>query len=109
MKIDVTVNGNVCVLAPDGRLDAMNAPLVKQRFEELVKNYRQFVMDLKSVDFLDSTGLGTLVACLKTVTECNGNIKVANLQDKARMVFEITRAHRIFDIFDDAGSAVDSF
>lgn len=67
---------------------------------------RNVVVDLAGVDFLDSSGLGTLVALLKRVSERGGDLKVAGLQKKVRMVFEITRAYKVFDIFDNASEAL---
>jgi anti-sigma B factor antagonist len=77
-----------------------------QAAEAEVKN---FVIDLEDVDFMDSAGLGTLIAVLKRVTEQGGDMKVACLQKKPRMVFEITRAYKVFEIFDTVDEAVKTF
>ncbi|HOH47134.1 MAG TPA: STAS domain-containing protein, partial [Candidatus Cloacimonadota bacterium] len=66
-------------------------------------------LDMAECDFIDSTGLGTIVACLKSASQGGGDIRIARLQDKPRMVFDITRAHKIFDIFDDLDAAIQSF
>jgi len=63
------------------------------------------VVDLSGVDFLDSSGLGSLIALLKRVSERGGDMKIAGLQKKVRMVFEITRAFKVFDIFDNTDEA----
>ncbi|MCD8479066.1 MAG: STAS domain-containing protein [Candidatus Cloacimonetes bacterium] len=68
-----------------------------------------FVFDMLAASFVDSTGLGTIVACLKSASQGGGDIFIANLQDKPRMVFDITRAHKIFHIFDDLDAAIMSF
>ena len=74
-----------------------------QAAEPDVKN---FVIDLKQVDFMDSAGLGTLIAVLKRITERGGDMKVACLQKKPRMVFEITRAYKVFEIYDTVDEAL---
>ncbi|QBG46276.1 anti-sigma factor antagonist [Verrucomicrobia bacterium S94] len=71
-----------------------------------VKNY---VIDLAEVDFMDSAGLGTLIAVLKRVTEQGGDMKIANLQKKPRMVFEITRAYKVFEIYESVEDAIKGF
>lgn len=71
-----------------------------------VKNY---VMDLGQVDFMDSAGLGTLIAVLKRITERGGDMKIACLQQKPRMVFEITRAYKVFEIYDSVEEALGKF
>ncbi|MBV5332425.1 STAS domain-containing protein, partial [bacterium] len=64
------------------------------------------VLDLDAVDFIDSAGLGVLIALLKRVSERGGDVRLARLQKQARIVFEITRAHKIFDIFDSVETAL---
>ncbi len=77
-----------------------------QAGETEVKNY---VMDLGQVDFMDSAGLGTLIAVLKRITERGGDMKIAGLQQKPRMVFEITRAYKVFEIYDTVAEALEKF
>ena len=77
-----------------------------QEGEHHVKNY---VIDMEKVDFMDSAGLGTLIAVLKRVTERGGDMKIACLQKKPRMVFEITRAYKVFEIYDSVEDALRVF
>jgi anti-sigma B factor antagonist len=77
-----------------------------QASERVVKNY---VIDLKQVDFMDSAGLGALIAMLKRITESGGDMKIACLQKKPRMVFEITRAYKVFEIYDNVDDALKHF
>ena len=44
--------------------------------------------------------------CLKSCTEFNGTLILANLTQRARMIFEITKAYRIFDIYDELDEAI---
>ena len=74
--------------------------------EREVKNY---VIDLGQVDFMDSAGLGTLIAVLKRISEQGGDMKIANLQKKPRMVFEITRAYKVFEIYETVEDATRAF
>ena len=57
---------------------------------------------------MDSAGLGSLIAALKRITERGGDMKLACLQKKPRMVFEITRAYKVFEIFDTIEEALKS-
>ena len=68
----------------------------------------EVVFDMGGVSFVDSTGLGAIVFCLKSCTEFNGTFKLANLTDKPRMIFEITKAYRIFDIYDSLEEAINA-
>lgn len=77
-----------------------------QEAEADVKNY---VINLEQVDFMDSAGLGTLIAVLKRISEKGGDMKIAHLQKKPRMVFEITRAYKVFEIYDSVEDAIRAF
>ena len=88
-------------------VDAFRDQLLQwQTAEPQVKNY---VIDLEQVDFMDSAGLGTLIAVLKRVTEQGGDMKIASLQKKPRMVFEITRAYKVFEIYETVEEAIEGF
>ena len=64
---------------------------------------------MSGIDFIDSSGLGALVMLLKKATEEDKDVKLANLQAKPKILFEITRAYKIFDIFDSLEEAIASF
>jgi anti-sigma B factor antagonist len=98
------------ILKLEGRLDAVSAKEIKSKINELVKHERKkIVMNLSEINFIDSTGLGGMVSCLRTVSKKGGDIKIAGLQAQVRAIFELTRLHRIFQIFDDTETALRSF
>jgi anti-sigma B factor antagonist len=110
MELQEKTVGEVDVLVLNGRLDASCAKEVKDKVRELTKQHRvKLVIDMAGVDFIDSSGLGSLVASLRSVNKNGGEIKVAALQDQVRAIFELTRLHRIFDIFDNFEDAAKSF
>jgi anti-sigma B factor antagonist len=109
MQIDAYDKGEVTIIVIKGRLDAGNVSDLKNKFRDLATKQHKFVFDLSGMEYIDSTGLGSVVSCLKASTEADGDVKLACLQDKPRMIFEITRAYKIFDIFDDLDAAVEAF
>ena len=93
-----------------GRLDAAAVKLVKENVGTLVKKHiTTIVMDMSDVDFIDSSGLGCLVSCLRLVNKEKGDIKLASLQDQIRSLLELTRLHRVFQIYENRESAINSF
>ena len=108
MKIDLNTKDNVTVFIIRGRLDAVAATQVKARLEILSEPDRKMVIDMDQVEFIDSSGLGALIACLRRFRKINGDIKLACLNSNVRQVFELTRAFRLFDIFDSSTAAVES-
>ena len=65
-------------------------------FEEGKNN---IVVDLHDVRFVDSSGLGALVSGFKNASARNGNLKLCGLQPQVKSMFELTRLHRVFEIF----------
>lgn len=96
----VTLDGGLNAANVDDFRDPCNSWLSEHEGLSLV------VLDLGAVDFIDSAGLGVLIALLKRVSERGGDVRLARLQKQARIVFEITRAHTIFDIFDSVETAL---
>jgi anti-sigma B factor antagonist len=102
--------GDVLILKFEGRVDAFSASGLKERVKSLIKDGRlKVVFDLGKVDFIDSSGLGGLVAALRSMNKAGGDIKVAALQDRVRAIFELIRLHLVFEIFDDSVGAAESF
>ncbi len=101
---------DVAVLKLQGRLEASSAKDIKEKVDLLSKENRvKLVIDMGGIDFIDSSGLGALVSSLRSVNKLGGDIKIAALQDQVRAIFELTRLHRIFGIFDDSNAAAESF
>lgn len=103
------ING-IDVLKLKGRLDASGAKDLKKKVNAMAKEKSvQFIIDMGAIDFIDSSGLGSMVASLRSVNKMGGDIKIASLQDPVRSIFVLTRLHRIFEIFDDSLTAAENF
>lgn len=81
--------------------------------DDLLKKIKQgnskVIIDLSATEFVDSSFLGTLVAGLKKTASKNGDLKIVNLQEPVRSMFELTRLYKIFEIFDTVEDALNSF
>lgn len=110
MEIIQTECNNIIILEFQGRLDASAVKECKTLMEDMVNKKKiNLVIDLKDVDFIDSTGLGILVSSLRSINKIGGDIKISSLQDRVRSIFELTRLHHIFEIFDDSIIATKSY
>ena len=108
MAVTFQLKDGVGVVVVAGALTSAGVDSFREQFVawwQSLPEVRNVVMDLSGVDFLDSSGLGSLIALLKRVSERGGDMKIAGLQKKVRMVFEITRAFKVFEIFDNADEA----
>ena len=110
MEIRIREDGKVQILACQGRMDAQVSGLLKEHIKELLDTgAKKLVLDLEGLEFLDSSGLGALVSCLRRVKEKKGEIKLAGLGPEVRSIFDITRVSRLFDICESVADAVKAF
>ncbi|MDQ1689203.1 MAG: anti-sigma factor antagonist [Frankiaceae bacterium] len=103
--------GDITVVEVGGEIDVYTAPKLREQLIELVSNGRyQLVVDMESVDFLDSTGLGVLVGGLKRVRAHDGSLRLVCTQERILKIFRITGLTKVFPIHasvDEALTATD--
>jgi anti-sigma B factor antagonist len=99
----------VLIEVKEERLDAHNSGDLKTQMLNLFEDGKlQLVIDLQEVRFVDSSGLGALVSGFKNASARNGNLKLCGLQPQVKSMFELTRLHRVFEIFPTAQEALAS-
>lgn len=97
--IDVSEQGGCTVVAVRGEVDLATAPTLKNRLLELVADgTTEIVVDLSNTDFLDSTGLGAVVAAYKRVRAHEGHLRLVATSARVKRVFEITNLDRVVPI-----------
>jgi anti-sigma B factor antagonist len=110
MQIDVQEKEGVTVYSITGDIDINSAPDVKKSFDEAIRAKKESILvNLKGVDYVDSSGLATLVEVLKNLRVYGGKLKLSNLSSKVMGLFEITKLTTLFDISDDESTALTSF
>lgn len=90
-------------------LDANNAAAFKQDMAAVVEGHTKLVFDLARLRFVDSSGLGAFLSCLRKVNERGGDLKLCGMSKTVRAVFELVRMHRVFDIHPTRQAAVRAF
>lgn len=100
MYVKVRNADKVNILELAGKLDLYSAPHFRQAVLEATSaNLAQVVVNLREVTQLDSSGLSALVLGLKRARENQGNLCLCCLQSPVRMIFELTRFDKVFEIF----------
>lgn len=111
MNLKTEENGNNAIIqVKEERLDAHNAEYLKQELGRLFEAGKSgVVVDLKEVRFVDSSGLGALVSGFKNASSRQASLKLCGLQNQVKSMFELTRLHRVFDIYTTIDEAMSSF
>ncbi|HKS65701.1 MAG TPA: STAS domain-containing protein [Candidatus Acidoferrales bacterium] len=107
---DRDVNG-ITVLDIEGRIVLGEE---SNSFRERVKGLlaagkRKIVLNMSNVSYIDSAGLGTLVATFHSARSQGATLKLANLGSKFREVLQVTKLMTVFDTYDNEAAAVQSF
>lgn len=106
MKTEVEHTNRLTILSPSGRLDAHAAPEMRDMLHRLQdEGHHQILVDMSSVSFVDSTGLTVLVSGMKRCRQAGGDLALTQLQQSVRIIFELTRLDKAFEIHPDRATA----
>ncbi|MGL1933092.1 MAG: STAS domain-containing protein [Desulfotalea sp.] len=109
MKIDFTHKGHIAVASLIGRLDGNAPALLQKEFAIQLEKTSFIIVDCSALEYMDSSGLGALIACLRIAVTKNGDIRLAALAPKLIMLIELTRANKVFPVFPTVEDALASF
>jgi anti-sigma B factor antagonist len=111
LKITSREVEGVAVLALEGRIvlgEESNA--LRENVKKLLaENKKDIVLNMSNVTYIDSAGLGTLVASHHSARSQGAALKLSSLGSKFQEVLQVTRLLTVFDVFDSEAAAVRSF
>ena len=100
----------VVVVKVVGELDALVAPKLKERLNKLIENEKKdFIIDFSELVHINSLAMGILRGKLREVREIGGDIKLINLNDHIKTIFEMVGLDEIFGIYASEGEALEKF
>jgi anti-sigma B factor antagonist len=98
------------VLQPAGRLNMVAAPALKSQIEESVGAGRdRIVVDFSDVVFIDSSGLGALIAGLKATRQAGGDLRIAHVPEQVMTVLRLTNLDRVLRAHPTVADASDEW
>jgi anti-sigma B factor antagonist len=105
------VSDGVMVLDARGRITlGRETEALRQRVKGILEEgHVRLILNLEGVDYVDSAGLGTLVALATSVRNAGGHLKLANLTARIHDLMQITRLSTIFDVYSSVEQARISF
>jgi anti-anti-sigma factor len=107
--IHTTEDGKtIIVLTPTGRLDITTAWQFRLKLQECISKVTpHVVVNLGQVNFIDSSGLTSLVAGMRDADKVKGSFRICNVHPEAKLVFEVTMMDSVFEIFDTEEEALE--
>jgi anti-sigma B factor antagonist len=102
LRISIRTLEAIPIIDLSGELDAYTCSAFRDAMIEIIEQGNfNIVVSMADVEYIDSSGLGTLVGGLKRASEKGGRIAVVCKSHQIRKVFEITGLEKVFPIFDD--------
>ncbi|NLX62243.1 MAG: STAS domain-containing protein [Tissierellia bacterium] len=99
IKVSYNEGNNYWLVEPMGEVDIYTSSELKEKISEAIGDKKaDIVIDGKKLDYLDSTGLGTLISIFKMIKDNENKIYIKNLKPNIRKLFEITELDKVFII-----------
>ncbi|MFI9777320.1 STAS domain-containing protein [Streptomyces sp. NPDC051956] len=109
MMVSYDVVNGWTVIEVDGEVDAHTAPMIREGVIKLLnEGHRRFVLDLGFVTFMDSMGLGMIVAVTKRLREHEGALRIAAASSRVLKIFDLSGMRESYEILPSAAEATAS-
>jgi anti-sigma B factor antagonist len=111
LKFTLKVVGDVCVLKLDGKfMAAGDSFFLREKIKNVLSmGIQKLLIDMDSVPYIDSTGVGFLVSSHTSISQEGGNLKLLKVKPKILEVFKLMNLLKVFEIFEDEDTAMKSF
>ena len=111
VKLTTHAEGDVTIVDASGKLTLGEGTSgLRTKIRELVDGgSRRIILNMADVTYMDSSGLGELIAAHTTVTTAGGVMKLMKLANRVHDLMKLTKLYTVFESFDDEASAVASF
>ena len=107
MNVAVRKDGRAEVVEVRGQVDLYTSPRMREALVGLAGRKAPAVLvDLSAVEYMDSSGVATLVEGLQLAKQYGGQFKLAGLSPAIRDVFRFARLEKVFEIYEDVPSAI---
>jgi len=112
MKINSREKDDVIIFDIEGeirRSDITDVTLHQMVKDQLDAGKKNIVLNFQDVEFIDSFGVGEILASYISTNNLGGKLKIAKISKKLYLVFQVTMLTKVLEIFDDEESALGSF
>lgn len=110
LKLKTHTQDGILVVDCSGRIVfGEESSLLRETVKSAITENKRIVLNLGEVNYIDSGGLGTLVALHTTASTAQGAIKLANLTKRVGDLLQVTKLLTVFEVYNSEAEAIDSF
>ncbi len=110
MNIAEEKKGDITICSLSGEINITTSPQLRKTFESFVSsNVTKIVIDFSQVSYIDSSGLATFIELLQRLKKIGGNFCICSMSQKVKNIFEVTKLHKLFTLFDTREEAINNF
>ncbi len=110
MKINTqNIDGILIVEIVDDHLDSTNFGDFKETVKRVIHGKTKVLFDLSHVNFIDSSGVGSILVFQRTIRSANGVLKISCITEQVSITLGLLRVHKIMEIFTTREEALRSF
>ena len=111
MELNLKKSGNAVIIYLEGRLDVHLSADIEKEINKLIsaESASHFVLNLKDVEYMSSSGLRIFVSTMRILKETNRKLKLCNINSAVKKIFEVVELMDMFDIHESESDALESF
>jgi anti-sigma B factor antagonist len=111
MHVEIRKSGDVVLVDLKGKLTSgLGDQILRETIDELLaENWKKIVLNLSEISFMDSAGVGELVAGLRTAKRLGCGVKLLNVSERVQSTLYVSRLLPIFELYKDEGEALRAF
>ncbi|MGA8308567.1 MAG: STAS domain-containing protein [Terriglobales bacterium] len=110
LKLNTRTENGITIIDCNGRIVfGEESALLRDTVKKLIGENSQIILNLADISYIDSGGLGTLVALYTTAHNAGGSVKLANLTQRVGDLLQVTKLLTVFEVYDSEEKAIESF
>jgi anti-sigma B factor antagonist len=110
LKLSTRMVDGVLIVDCSGRIVlGEESGYLRETVKDLFNEHKRIILNLGGTNYIDSSGLGTLVALSTSARTANASLKLANLTERIGDLLQVTKLVTVFDVYDSEEKALESF
>ncbi len=107
MQVKLEEKSGVTIATPQvDRLDVKTVPEFRDEMNRVIESGTKVIINMELITFVDSTGLGALMSCIRRLNLKGGGLRLVGLHNQVIAMFRLVRMHKVVDTFDTINEAL---